>query len=129
MRINHIAIWTKDLEAMKQFYMKYFNMQSSEKYINTKKNFSSYFLSFDDSATKIEIMHRPDISAQKGDKGMNHGLTHISISVGSKEKVNELTEQLRSDGYEIKGEARTTGDGFYESVVLDCEGNSIEISE
>ena len=129
MKIEHLAIWANDLEKMKQFYMKYFNMQCSAKYENPKNKFSSYFLSFKGAGTRIELMHRPDISEFIGDKGVVNGLAHISISVGNKEKVDKLTELLRSNGYKIAGEPRITGDGYYESVVLDCEGNYVEITE
>jgi len=129
MKIEHLAIWTEDLEAAKDFYTKYFNMTCSEKYTNTQKVFSSYFLSFADSSTRIEIMHRGDILSSKDKKGLINGLTHFAISVGSKELVNSLTEKLRTDNYTIQGEPRTTGDGYYESVVLDPEGNLIEITE
>lgn len=74
-------------------------------------------------------MHNLDIIESINDVALCYGLTHFSISVGSPEKVNGLTERLRKDGYTIKGEARTTGDGYYESVILDPEGNNIEISE
>ncbi len=128
MKIEHLAIWVEDLEKMKKFYTKYFNMKCGDKYINEKKSFSSYFLSFD-SGARIEIMYRPDISKIMGNKGIINGLTHFAISVGNKEKVNQLTELFRSDGFEITGEPRTIGDGYYESVILDPEGNSIEITE
>lgn len=129
MRIEHLAIWTNDLEGMKLFYTKYFNMKSSEKYENKEKKFSSYFLSFKEAESRIELMYRPDISEFIGEKGMVNGLTHISISVGNKQAVDELTERLRSYGYQIAGEPRTTGDGYYESIILDLEGNHIEITE
>lgn len=129
MKIEHLAIWTNDLERMKAFYTKYFNMESSEKYENLDKKFTSYFLSFDKAETRIEIMHRPDISEFIGNKGVVNGLTHFSISVGGKKHVDELTARLRADGYIITGEPRTTGDGYYESVILDCEGNHVEITE
>lgn len=129
MNIEHLAIWTNDLEKMKHFYTRYFNMTSSEKYKNKEKNFSSYFLSFKGAESRIELMHRPDISDFIGKKGMVNGLTHFSISVGNKQHVDELTELLRSDGYQIAGEPRTTGDGYYESVILDLEGNHIELTE
>lgn len=128
MRIEHIAIWVEDLEIIKSFYTEYFNMTSSPKYVNNKKNFSSYFLAFEAGA-RIEIMHRPDILEQNDPKGTTNGLTHFSISVGNKGKVDELTEQLRNKGFKIFGEPRTTGDGYYESVVLDPEGNHVEITE
>lgn len=128
MRIDHIAIWVNDIEVIKDFYRKYFKMNCSAKYENPKKGFSSYFLSFENGA-RIEIMHRKDISAQTSEKGISNGLTHTAISVGSPSKVDELTELIRKNGFEIFGEPRTTGDGYYESVILDPEGNHIEITE
>ena len=129
MKIGHLAIWTNDLEKMKHFYTRYFNMTCSEKYENKDKEFSSYFLSFNGAESRIELMHRTNISEFNGDKGTVNGLAHFSISVGSKQNVDQHTEYLRSNGYQITGEPRTTGDGYYESVVLDCEGNQIEITE
>jgi lactoylglutathione lyase len=128
MKIDHIAIWVKDLEIMRAFYTSYFDMTSGEKYVNPKKQFSSYFLSFKNATTRMEIMHRPDIAEYLGAKGLLNGLTHLAISVGSKDAVDALTEQLRRDNFTISGEPRTTGDGYYESVVLDPEGNPVEIT-
>lgn len=128
MKIDHIAIWVRDLEKSKGFYTQYFHMKCSEKYLNAKKGFSSYFLSFEEGA-RIEIMHRDDIQKSHKNAALIFGFTHLAISVGSKEKVDELTEQLRGNGYQISGEPRTTGDGYYESVVLDPEGNAVEITE
>lgn len=128
MRIDHIAIWTKDLEKMKHFYMKYFNMTCNDKYLNPKKQFSSYFLSFQNSSCRIELMHNPQIAESLQVYPKTLGLTHMAISVGSKEIVDELTEQIRKDGFTIIGEPRTTGDGYYESVIEDCEGNHVEIT-
>jgi lactoylglutathione lyase len=129
MKIDHIAIWTTNLENVKDFYIKYFNMKCSEKYVNPTKQFSSYFLGFEGEATRIEIMHREDIAEVMRRNPMAPGLTHLSISVGSRDKVDILTEVLRNDGCKIVGEPRTTGDGYYESVVEDCEGNLVEITE
>jgi lactoylglutathione lyase len=129
MKIDHIAIWTTNLENVKDFYIKYFNMKCSEKYVNPTKQFSSYFLGFEGEATRIEIMHREDIAEVIRRNPMAPGLTHLSFSVGSRDKVDILTEVLRNDGYKIAGEPRTTGDGYYESVVEDCEGNLVEITE
>jgi lactoylglutathione lyase len=129
MKFEHIAVWVKDLELVTDFYMKYFGMSCGNKYTNSKKQYSSYFLSFKGQPTRIEIMHRPDIRKFMGHKGMTNGLAHISISVGSKDKVDELTEIIRNDGYEVIGEPRTTGDGYYESVVLDPEGNYVELCQ
>lgn len=128
MKIEHLSIWVEDLEKMKDFYVHYFAMRCSEKYTNKKKHFSSYFLSFPQGA-RIELMHRPDIKSKPEDRDYEHGLTHFAISAGSAEQVDLLTEVLRSAGFNIIGEPRTTGDGYYESVVLDPEGNRVEITE
>ena len=122
--IDHIAIWVEDLEKMREFYCKYFDGVSNQKYENRVKGFESYFISFN-GATRIELMKRKDIEERIYKEIL--GLAHLAFKVGSKEKVNELTEILRKDGYKIIGEPRTTGDGYYESVILDPEGNRIEL--
>ncbi|WP_047246993.1 VOC family protein [Maribacter thermophilus] len=127
MKIEHIAIWVKDLEMMRNFYEKYFNAISGEQYHNSKKEFTSYFLAFDKGA-RLELMYKPSIfKALETNKELS-GLAHFAISVGSKERVDSLTEQLRNDGFTVAGNPRTTGDGYYESVVLDPEANRIEIT-
>ncbi len=127
MKIEHLALWVRDLEKMKAFYEKYFQATANDKYFNPKKNFSSYFLSFRGEC-RLEIMQMPNIPDNKNDMYQQYmGLIHFAISLGSKEKVDALTEQLRTDGYEIVGEPRTSGDGYYESVILDPENNRIEI--
>ncbi|NOU58436.1 VOC family protein [Marinifilum caeruleilacunae] len=128
MRIDHIAIWTKDLEKTKEFYMKYFDMDCNNKYVNPKKQFSSYFLSFKQASCRIELMHNPEIAESLQNYPKTLGLTHFAISLGSKELVDQLTDHIRKDGYQIIGEPRTTGDGYYESVIEDCEGNHVEIT-
>jgi lactoylglutathione lyase len=128
MKIEHIAIWAKDIEKLKNFYANYFQASVGLKYFNAKKNFESYFLSFD-SGCRLEVMQMPGIPESKNDALQQFtGIIHFAISVESKEIVDTLTERLRNDGYKIVGEPRTTGDGYYESVVLDPEGNRIEIT-
>lgn len=128
MKLGHIAIWAKDIEKLKDFYTRYFHAVSGEKYFNPKKDFHSYFLSFDNDC-RLELMQMPGIRENgNGQREQFFGLTHLAITVCSKELVDHLTMQLRNDGYEIAGEPRTTGDGYYESVVLDPEGNRIEIT-
>jgi lactoylglutathione lyase len=127
MKIEHLAIWTLDLEKMKEFYLEFFELSSNEKYHNSSKQFSSYFLSFP-SGARLELMHRPDIAEFIENSDSKLGLSHFAISVGSKEKVDSLTQRLRQKGYAIIGEPRTTGDGYYESVIADPEGNRIEIT-
>ncbi|MDR3023735.1 VOC family protein [Chryseobacterium sp.] len=127
MKIEHIAIWVRDLEKSKAFYQKYFGAVSNEKYHNRVKNFQSYFLSFDNGC-RLEIMTKPELRESKNSyESQQYGIIHLAFSVDSKEKVDELTETLRKDGYTVAGEPRTTGDGYYESVILDPENNIIEI--
>ncbi|AZB30209.1 VOC family protein [Chryseobacterium balustinum] len=128
MKIEHLAIWVDDLEKIREFYLNYFNVTSNEKYTNTKKGFTSYFLDFGEGKTRIELMNMQDIVQEPDKRGFTKGIAHFAISVGSKEAVNHLTERLRADHYTIESEPRTTGDGYYESVVLDPEGNYVEIS-
>lgn len=128
MRIEHLAIWTSDLENMKAFYQKYFHMKCGDKYVNETKRVSSYFLSFE-SGARIEIMTKAEISNEIGQQKISNGLSHFAISVGSREAVNSCTELLRADGFTIFSEPRTTGDGYYESVILDPEGNLVELTE
>lgn len=128
MQINHLAIYTTDLQKMKHFYETYFAATAGNLYHNPQKQFHSYFLSFD-SGCRLELMHRPDVPPVHQEIIKEYlGLTHIAISVGSKVAVNTMTERLRTDGYQVIGEPRTTGDGYYESVVLDPENNRIEIT-
>lgn len=125
MIIGHIAIWTEDLEAMKDFYIRYFNGASNEKYTNSLKRFESYFITFEGD-TKLELMRKTSITKPL-DLEERIGIAHIAFALGSKEAVLSLTETLRADGYVIAGEPRTSGDGYFESVVLDLEGNRIEL--
>jgi lactoylglutathione lyase len=128
MKIDHIAIWVQDLEIMCDFYFRYFDLSPGKKYFNPAKNFSSCFLTEKTGETRIELMHKPSLKTPAEDTPDIAGLAHLAISSGSREKVDTLTARLRSDGYVIAGEPRTTGDGYYESIVLDPEGNRIEIT-
>lgn len=125
MKIEHAGMWVKDLEAIREFYEAYFNARHCGLYTNDKKHFSSYFLTFD-SGCRLEIMHNPAICAAGNEAVL--GLAHLAFSLGSEDAVLALTEHLRSDGYRVVGEPRTTGDGYYESVVLDPEGNRVELT-
>lgn len=125
MKIEHIAVWVKDIEQMRQFYTHYFGAKSNGLYVNEKKGFSSYFLTFS-SGARLELMKKKTINGQSLPDHL--GWAHTAFSVGSKEAVDRLTEKLKADGYAIKGNPRTTGDGYYESVIEDPEGNTIEIT-
>ncbi|MFL2101482.1 VOC family protein [Desemzia sp. FAM 23991] len=125
MHIEHIALWVKDLEVTKDFYCNYFGAVSNDVYYNPTKGFKSYFLTFAEGA-RLELMTRTDVT--EAHEPAMLGWAHLAISVGSKEKVDQLTEQLIQDGYRCQGQPRTTGDGYYESVIEDPEGNWIEIT-
>jgi len=129
MKIEHIAIWVKDIGKVCEFYRKYFGGNIHPLYHNPKKQFTSRFVTFEDGA-RLEVMNNPNVGTLT--ESMFHvehlGIAHISFSVGSKEKVDLLTKEMSDDGVTIVGEPRTTGDGYYESVVLDPEGNRIEIT-
>ena len=128
MKIDHISLWVSDLEGMCAFYEKYFGAFKGDKYVNSSKNFTSYFLSFD-SGCRLELMFNPNVPPNTNDVyNQNIGMIHFAISVGSKERVLALTDQIEKDGYEILGQPRTTGDGYFESVILDPENNRIEIT-
>ena len=124
MRIHHIAIWTFRLEEMKEFYIRYFKGTGNEKYVNHQKGFESYFIRFD-SGADLELMSRTDVRDTPIEEN-RLGLTHFAFALNSKEEVLGLTEQLRNAGYTIAGEPRTSGDGYFESVVLDPDGNRVE---
>ena len=128
-KLEHAALWANDIETLKTFYQTYFDAQANTKYINEKKQFQSYFLQFA-SGARLEIMQRPDISPVKREKIEQEfmGYAHLAFSVGSKTAVSDLTNQLIADGYTCLDGPRHTGDGYYESVILDPEGNRIEIT-
>ncbi|MCM3034200.1 MULTISPECIES: VOC family protein [unclassified Niallia] len=125
MRIEHVAIWVNDLEATKAFYEKYFNGKSSSKYHNKVKEFESYFLSFD-SGARLEIMRKAGIDKKSNEEIL--GWAHIAISLGSREAVDDMTARLKNDGYRHVNGPRVTGDGYYESVIEDSEGNLLELT-
>ena len=126
MKIEHIALYVKDLEVSKSFYETYFGAKSNELYHNPKTGLHTYFLSFD-SGTRLEIMWCPNLS-KRLDRVMNEGLIHFAFSVGSKKAVDTLTQKIIDAGYVCFSQPRTTGDGYYESVILDPDGNMIEIT-
>lgn len=126
MRIEHIAMYVNDLEAAKYFFENYLGASSNDGYHNVKTDFRSYFLTFDDGA-RLEIMNK--LGMMDTEKSLARtGYIHIAFSVGSKEKVDELTQQLKNAGYEVVSGPRTTGDGYYESCIIGIEGNQIEIT-
>jgi len=126
MKIGHVAIYTEDLERLKRFYVTYFDAVANMKYINQTTGLETYFLSFDSGTTRLELMYRPSVTERES-KQAHLGLIHLSFELGSRAKVDYLTQLLENDGYEIISQPRTTGDGYYESCILDPDGNQIEL--
>jgi lactoylglutathione lyase len=125
MHIEHIAIWTHDLGRLKAFYETYFDGKANDKYVNAEKQFESYFLAFA-SGARLEIMHAPDATQSSGNTCTSYA--HLAFATGSEARVDALTARLRKDGYRIVSGPRRTGDGYYESCVLDPDGNRVEIT-
>ncbi|HKR34041.1 MAG TPA: VOC family protein [Steroidobacteraceae bacterium] len=127
-RIEHIALWVDDLDTLSAFYARAFGAQVGTRYVNAAKGFESRFLTFE-SGARVELMKTTHLWPTRHAPGVERmGLTHLAISLGSEAAVNELTERLRSEGITVLDGPRRTGDGYYESVVLDPEGNRIEIT-
>lgn len=126
MKIEHLALYVSNLEAMKDFYIKYFNAKAGALYHNPRTGLKTYFLSFDGDC-RLEIMTRPGLSPRGGDTSL--GYIHFALSAGSKEEVDSLTQKLKNAGIEVLSGPRATGDGYYESQIKDPEGNIIEITE
>jgi lactoylglutathione lyase len=126
MKIEHVAMYVNDLLSEKEFFITYFNAQSDSGYQNEKTGFQSYFLTFEDGA-RLEIMKKPGM--EDAEELFNRtGYAHLAFSLGDKEKVDELTVRMLAAGYEVISGPRTTGDGYYESCILDGEGNQIELT-
>ena len=130
MKIEHVAIWTTQLEALKEFYATHFSAQATApKYVNPKRQFESYFLTFPDGSARLEIMCVPGLNdLGQGDGAPTAGYAHIAISVGSKQAVDDITAALRQAGVPVLDGPRMTGDGYYETLVLDPDGNRVEIT-
>ncbi|MCL4868480.1 MAG: VOC family protein [Anaerolineae bacterium] len=125
MQIEHIALWTNDIERLKQFYETWFGAQAGERYVNETKRFTSYFLCFAGGA-RVELMMKAGVGGAAAPPTL--GYAHLALSTGSAAAVNTLTEQLRQAGIPIIDGPRWTGDGYYEAVILDPDGNQIEIT-
>lgn len=126
MKIDHIAMYVNNLEKTRNFFVSYFDAKSNELYHNKNTDFKSYFLTFKDGS-RLEIMNKPNM--KDDEKNLTRtGFIHLAFSVGSKEKVDELTQQLETDGFKVISGPRTTGDRYYESCIIGIEGNQIEIT-
>lgn len=127
-RVEHVALWVRDLDAICAFYEEVFGAQVGPRYANPSKGFESRFLSFD-SGARVEVMTTTRLSPVRHPAGAERmGLTHLAISLGSESAVRDLTDRLKAKGVSVVDGPRRTGDGYYESVILDPEGNRIEIT-
>ena len=128
MRIDHAALFCRDLEQMRQFFIDYFDARSNEQYHNPRTGLRTYILTFTEGSTRLELMQRPDV--QDADPSQPAiGYVHLSFAVGSRKGVDLLTRRLAADGYTVTSGPRTTGDGYYESCILGPEGIQIEVTE
>ena len=128
MRIDHAALFCRDLEQMRQFFIDYFDARSNEQYHNPRTGLRTYILSFTEGSTRLELMSRPDVlDADPSQPAI--GYVHLSFAVGSRKGVDLLTRRLAADGYTVTSGPRTTGDGYYESSILGPEGIQIEVTE
>ncbi|MBK7132002.1 MAG: VOC family protein [Bacteroidales bacterium] len=129
MTLDHVALWTNQLEILKGYYVKYFNGRANKKYINKKTGFESYFISFD-SGSRLEIMQKPGIPENLNDRVVNQhlGLIHLSFGVENMELVNLKSEEMAKAGFRILRGPRKTGDGYYEFETLDPDNNRIEVA-
>lgn len=126
MRIEHVALYVNELEEARDFFDNYLEGHSNDGYHNKNTGFRSYFICFD-SGARLEIMSKPGMLDDEKDLNRT-GYAHVAFSVGSRERVNELTSKLRDAGYAVVSGPRTTGDGYYESCIVAVEGNQIEIT-
>jgi len=128
MKIDHLAIWTDNIELLKNYYVSFFGGQSNEMYINPKTQFQSYFISFE-SGARLEIMSMPNIPDYTNDtiNSQHKGIIHIAFSVDSKQEVDSKAALLLANGFEILNGPRVTGDGYYEFVTIDPDKNRLEV--
>ena len=127
-RIEHIAVWTADIERLASFYAEYFGASIGAKYANPSKGFESRFLTFQ-SGARLELMKTSMLRPVTYERGVQRmGMTHLALSLGSAHRVDEVTATLREAGFAIEDGPRWTGDGYYESVIIDPDGNRLELT-
>jgi lactoylglutathione lyase len=129
MFIDHIAIYTDQLEVLRNYYTRYFGATSNNMYFNEKKQFRSYFLTFE-SGARIEIMSLPGIpdNANDTENAQHKGIIHFAFAIETMLDVDNKAKEFLADGYKVIDGPRKTGDGYYEFVTLDPDKNRIEIT-
>ena len=127
-RVEHVALLTEDIDRLARFYAQYLGATAGPKYANPAKGFESCFLTFQDGP-RLELMKTSVLRPVKYESGTHRmGLTHLAFSLGSESRVDELTATLSEAGFAVKEGPRRTGDGYYESVVLDPDGHRLELT-
>lgn len=126
MKIDHLAVWVTDLERTRQFYERWFQARAGQRYTNARTGFSSYFLGFE-GGSRLELMQRPDVVKGREAGQPSLGYAHLAVELPDPASVDRLTQRMREAGHAIVGEPRTTGDGYYESVVQDPDGHLLEL--
>jgi lactoylglutathione lyase len=129
MILEHVAIWTERLEELKDFYVKYFGGVSNQKYTNEKKQFHSYFITFQ-SGARLELMQMPNVPANQNDcvVAQHQGIIHLAFGVDTIQQVDEKAKELSAAGFKILSGPRKTGDGYYEFETLDPDNNRLEVT-
>jgi lactoylglutathione lyase len=129
MTLEHVAIWTEKLEELKDFYVKFFDGVPNEKYTNEKKQFQSYFLTFQ-SGARLELMQMVGVPANTNDRvvAQHQGIIHLAFGVNTMDQVDEKAKQLANAGFPILSGPRKTGDGYYEFETLDADKNRLEVT-
>lgn len=129
MTLEHVAIWTHQLEVLKAYYEKYFGGISNQKYSNPQKQFESYFLTFE-SGARLELMKMINIPDNQNDtvQKQHLGIIHLAFGVETMQEVDAKAEELRQAGFRILSEPRRTGDGYYEFETLDPDNNRLEVT-
>lgn len=127
MRVEHVAVYVRDLEASRAWYERWFGARASARYESRNQpGFTSYFLSFAGGGARIELMAHPE-TAQRPGASRPMGYAHLAISAGSRDAVDDLASRMLAAGVIVRAAPRETGDGYYEAVVDDPDGNAVEI--
>ena len=125
-RIDHVALWTRDLEGLRDFYMRHFGAESGPRYASRRQaGFTSYFLTLPGGGARLELMALPALG--EAVLGRAVGWAHLALAVGDSDAVDTLVARLVAAGVRLVSAARTTGDGYYEAVIADPDGNLVEI--
>jgi lactoylglutathione lyase len=127
LRLDHVAVWTADLGRLRDFYQRYFAAQVGPLYESaTRPGFTSYFLTFPGGSGRLELMSGPELGS--GSRAPAVGYAHVAMGVGSRPAMDALVDRLRADGVRLLSAPRVTGDGYYEAIIEDPDGNVLEIT-